>query len=701
MTGPLARLHPGLVHHLVNTLGWTTLRPLQQAAIDPLLDGDDALLLAPTAGGKTEAAIFPVLTAMAEAEWQPLSVLYVCPLRALLNNLYPRVAAYAGWLGRTAGLWHGDTTAGERRRIRRERPDILLTTPESIESLLVSTLTDPREFFGQLRVVIVDEIHAFAGDDRGWHLLAVLERLSRLAGRPLQRIGLSATVGNPDSLLCWLQGGSAGTRAAHVIAPDAGPAAGPVRVGLDYVGSVQNAATVIAGLHHGEKRLVFCESRSQTEKLAHALRARDVRAFVSHSSLSADERRQAELAFAEARDCVIVATSTLELGVDVGDLDRVIQLDAPATVASFLQRLGRTGRRAGAERNTLFLSTSKSAALHAAGLLHLWQDGYVEPVTPPPLPRHIAAQQILALTLQEGRIGQHTWNEWYGNLGLFDESADGILRWLLETGHLDRDGDMLHIGPEAERLYGRHHFGELLTVFTAAPEFTVLHGRRELGTTDALMLMTRVDGPRVLSLGGRPWKVTHIDWPRHRCYVEATDLPGRSRWQGALPPHSYRLAQAQRAVLLGDTPDVALSRRATRVLTELRDEQAPRVWSGGTTIERSDSGIDWWTWAGARANATLAAALPDLIDPDRRIDNHHLRLRADATRNRLEQATADLAGGPLPLPEATPAAIEGLKFGEALPPDLAADTLARRMADADAAYDTIGSPKRWIARITQ
>ena len=360
------RLHPGLVYHIVNTLGWSDLRPLQQAAIGPLLDGSDALLLAPTAGGKTEAAVFPVLTTMIEHGWRGLSVLYVCPLRALLNNLHPRVDGYARWIGRSAELWHGDTTQTLRRRMRVERPDILLTTPESLESLLVSRLTNPHEFFADLRTVIVDEVHAFAGDDRGWHLLAVLERLTRLAGRPLQRIGLSATVGNPAELLTWLQGTGAGDRPGTVLAPPAGTPAPAAQVGLDYVGSIPNAATVIGALHRGEKRLVFCETRSQVERLAQELRARDVTTFVSHSSLSMDERHQAERAFGEARDCVIVSTSTLELGIDVGDLDRVIQLDTARSVASFLQRLGRTGRRPGSSRNTLLLATTPDALLRGA-----------------------------------------------------------------------------------------------------------------------------------------------------------------------------------------------------------------------------------------------------------------------------------------------------------------------------------------------
>jgi ATP-dependent Lhr-like helicase len=687
------RLHPGVVHHIVNTLGWPSLRPLQSAAIDPLLDGSDALLLAPTAGGKTEAAVFPLLSAMATQGWRGLSVLYVCPLKALLNNLQPRIAGYAAWVGRTAALWHGDTTAGQRRRLRVDRPDILLTTPESIESLLVSTLVNPREFFAELRAVVVDEVHAFAGDDRGWHLLAVLSRLERLAGRPLQRVGLSATVGNPDQLLTWLQGGS--HRRATVVNPQAAPSpTAPVEVGLDYVGTTTNAATVITALHRGEKRLVFCESRSQVEQLALALRTQGVTTFVSHSSLSVDERRQAEQAFAEARDCVIVATSTLELGIDVGDLDRVIQIDAPRTVASFLQRLGRTGRRPGTRRNALFLATSSDALLRAAGLLHLWAEGFVEPVLPPPSPRHIVAQQLLALCLQEGRVGLNVWREWWGDLGLFDHTTDEILHWLIHSGHLESDGDMFFIGPEAEKRFGRRNFMDLLAVFAAAPQFIVLHGRQEVGSADPLMLMRKTEGARVFSLGGRPWRVNHIDWSRRRCYVEPTDLPGRSLWQGILPPESYELSQAQRAVLLGATPAVDLSKRAQPALASLREQWAPRVWDAGTVVERHDDGVWWWTFAGGRGNATLAAALDSIVDDDRP-DNHRLRLRSDVDTANLRAALSAVSSADLPPPSVEDAALHGLKFAEILPPALATNTLAARLTDEHAARATAARPIRW------
>ena len=217
MSSALDRLHPVVVHHIVNTLGWRSLRALQDQAAGPVLDGADALLLAPTAGGKTEAAVFPLLTAMDTQGWSGISVIYVCPLKALLNNLLPRLEAYAGWLGRRVALWHGDVTASARQRILREPPDVLLTTPESLEAMLISLKVEHGRLFTDLRAIVVDEVHAFAGDDRGWHLLAVLERLTRVAGRPIQRIGLSATVGNPADLLDWLQGSGKEDRSAVVV----------------------------------------------------------------------------------------------------------------------------------------------------------------------------------------------------------------------------------------------------------------------------------------------------------------------------------------------------------------------------------------------------------------------------------------------------------------------------------------------------
>ncbi|MEV4493440.1 DEAD/DEAH box helicase [Micromonospora coxensis] len=696
----LPELDPVVVHHLVNTLGWRDLRPMQRAAVAPVRGGLDALLLAPTAGGKTEAALFPLLTRMNEQRWRGTSVLYLAPLKALLNNLHPRIEQYAGWLGRRAAVWHGDVGAARRRAVLYERPDLLLTTPESLESMLVSTKVDHRLFFSGLHAVIVDEVHAFAGDDRGWHLLAVLERLARVAGRPLQRIGLSATVGNPAELLAWLQGSGASRRPARVVAPDEVSAADgppPGDIELDYVGSLTNAATVIASLHTGQKRLVFCESRQTVEELGQLLRERGVTTFLSHASLSADERRRAEEAFSEARDCVIVSTSTLELGIDVGDLDRVIQIDSPATVASFLQRLGRTGRRPGSSRNCLFLTLDGGALAEAAALLLLWSRGWVEPVTAPPEPRHIVAQQILALSLQEHRVGDHLWTQAWNGLLPFDESAWPIVRHLVEHEYLDQDGGMLFIGSAAERRFGRRHFMEMTAVFTGPPEFTVLLGRNELGRIDPSLLTEEVRGERRLLLGGRSWRVTYIDWRRRRCFVEPADGGGRARWTGGGWAFlRFELIRALREVLLGADPPVKLTRRAVERLARERAEKLHLVHPGGTLIVREDAGdLRWWTWAGFRANATLTATLGEVVDPVERFDDSSIRLREDLTPAVWRAVVSDAADR-LCLPEINEKALSGLKFSAALPKRLAEATLAARLADVDRAAAVLAEPARFV-----
>ncbi|MFG2682956.1 DEAD/DEAH box helicase [Streptomyces sp. NPDC048392] len=704
-------LDPVLGHHIVNSLGWRSLRPLQEAAIEPLLGGEDALLLAPTAGGKTEAAAFPLLTRMSRHGWKGTSVLYVCPLKALLNNLHPRLRTYTEWLGRTAELWHGDITTPRRRRILTQRPDVLLTTPESLESMLVSTHVDHRAFFSGLHTVVVDEVHAFAGDDRGWHLLAVLERLSRTAGRPLQRVGLSATIGNPQQLLAWLQGSGRGRRPARVVAPHLvghsdprqaaaapSPPPPPGDIELDYVGSVANAATVIAALHQGEKRLVFCETRRTVEELGERLRAKGVTTFLSHASLAVDERRRAEAAFAEERDCVIVSTSTLELGIDVGDLDRVIQLDAPSSVASFLQRLGRTGRRPGTTRNCLFLALDGEGLLSAAALLLQWSRGWVEPVVAPPEPRHLVAQQLLALCLQEQRVGENLWQEWWNGMGPFGPGAAPVVRHLVEQGYLDEDGGLLFVGPEAERRYGYRHFMNLTAVFTAPPEFTVFHGRTEIGRTDPDLLTEHVEGPRKLLLAGRNWLVTHIDWNRKRCFVEPADEGGRARWSGFATGRvrSFHLARAARDVLLGENPPVRLTPRAAARLAEARDRHLHTVHPGGTLVTRHTEGdIRWWTWAGHRANATLAASLSAVVVPHRRASDQWVPLREDVTPASWGAAVAQVPSG-LCLPEVDERAVRGLKFAEALPARLAVATLAARTADVPHAGEILAEPVRFV-----
>lgn len=314
----------------------------------------------------------------------------------------------------------------------------------------------------------------------------------------------------------------------------------------------------------------------------------------------------------------------------------------------------------------------------------------------PPAPRHIAAQQLLALCLQEGQVGENTWPQWWDGLPSFDTDGREMADWLVESGHLERDSGTLFIGPEAERRYGHKNFLDLLSVFTANPEFRVLHGRAELGSVDPLVLTRKVPGPPIVVLAGRSWLVNSVDWTRRRCFVEPSDVRASMGWTGGSVPLSFALCRSERDVLVGDDPSVTLSRRAVDALGHLRAARAPLADSQRTVIQRTGD-TSWWTWAGARANATLAGALPAVTDHGIGYDNHRLRLRPDLTPAELSQATAAVGDLVDIRPAVSEDAVRGLKFSDVLPPDLARETVALRLADHKHGRQVLAEPRQWQA----
>lgn len=685
--------HPLLRHHLVNTLRWAELRPLQELAAEPILAGEHALVLAPTAGGKTEAAVLPAISRLLTEEWGGTSILYLCPLKALLNNLHERLETYFGMVGHSVGLWHGDTPPGERKKIEANKPACLLTTPESLEVMLISTRRELRELLVNVRMVIIDEIHAFAGDDRGLHLLSVIERIRRLAGREFQRVGLSATVGNPEELVEWLAGHCEGE--SRVVTVEAVHAEAEVCV--DYVGSLQNAAHLISQLHAGEKRLVFCDSRRRVEELAVMLRERGVSTFVSHSSLSAEQRREAEGAFRSATNCVIVATSTLELGIDVGDLDRVIQIDAPGSVASFLQRIGRTGRRAGTVRNCLFLATSDNALLQATALVDLWRRGFVEPIVAPRQPYHLFVQQVLALVLQTGGLRAEAWREWLGRLPAYrelpGEDVDGLIRHLIDSEVLFSDGVLLSVGDEGERRFGRRHFLELVSVFTSPPLFEVVHGSSSIGMVDWLTVAVEEGREhRPLILAGRAWEIREIDFALRRIFVVPSADEGRARWYGQGRGLSLELAQGVRDVLLSDDLPTLWSQRCRQRMEGLREEyRAAGVGGAGLVHDAVDNRTTWWSFAGRFLNEAFAAVLDTEAGIEAKADDYSLRFSGEVDVSRVREVIRSLlsnheAMARLPISQHW---IDGLKFSECLPPRFALAAARGRMRVSGEALKTV------------
>lgn len=627
------RLSPAMQYQIVNGLGFRELRPVQEMAIAPILAADNCVVLAPTAGGKTEAALFPLLSRMDSEDWRQVSLLYVAPIRALLNDQEARLARYAGLIGRRAAKWHGDTTQAERRAFLSEPTDVLLTTPESLEVMLMSRQIPARRLFAALQALVIDEVHAFVGDDRGSHLAAVLERLARICGHDVQRIGLSATVGNPEQILEWIAGGS--KRDGKVVrAP--GQRAAPELV-LDYVATHENAARMIAELHPGKKRLVFVDSRRGVETIGRLLRERGITAFVTHSSLAMAERRAAEQAFAEGRDCVIVATSALELGIDIGDLDHVLQVGSPSTVASFLQRLGRSGRRAGTRASYTFLTLDEEQLLQAAGLLRLHARGFVEPVRVPSRAAHVLAHQLLALSIQEQGVAESDWWAWVapasGFAGLAAEDRRALVGHMLDEEILSQDGGRLSLGRRGEKLYGFKNFLELYSVFSTPRTLTVLHGAQEIGSIETHFAEQQELGRLTFTLAAQTWRAKSIDFAHGVVHVERTEEGAHARWHGKPRLLHRELCEAIRDVLLDEGVDAWWSRRARAKIEEAR--AGHDFLSGPITLVAEAGGYRLWTFAGGRANHLLASALERELGERVTASNLAIGLKEQAGRSEV------------------------------------------------------------------
>lgn len=605
------RLQDAIVHRL----GFRSLRPVQDEAGAALLDGKNAVILAPTAGGKTEASMFPMLSMLVDDEPDSVGVLYIAPIKALLNNQAERLGTYTQMVGLDRFVWHGDTGASARKKFLADPCALLMTTPESLEVMLVSQKVDAKAIFGALRAVVIDEIHALAGSDRGAHLLSVIERLTALSTHDVQRVGLSATVGNPTAILSWIQGTS--KREGVVVNPPSKPARRQLLVlHHEELGPIADDAARMA---RGHKSLFFCESRAITEVLADRLQARGIPVFVHHSAVSKEERQHAEAQFHQGSEACIVCTSTLELGIDVGDLDKVLQAEAPTTVSAFMQRMGRTGRRAGQVANTAFFCTSPETVLQAAALIQLARTRWVEAVELSARCWPVLVHQLFAMALAEGGVREATVWAHLSQLPDFKGITGAEFRrcvdWMVGRSALDRVDGLLVLGHAAERRFGRRNFMDLYAVFSSPQSYKVLGpGKAPVGSLQQDFVDRLVEDASSFLLGGRPWRVTGIDHSRREIKVVPAASGAQPSWSGYLPQYlSFEICQQIQALIDDDAlPGWLHSTARTAVIEQreaLDDAGVRRAAHPRLAPADTDTGLHWWTFAGGRINNTLRYAL--------------------------------------------------------------------------------------------
>lgn len=695
-----ARFPARLQEAIVSRLGWTSLRPVQELAGEAILDGKNAVVLAPTAGGKTEASMFPALANLVEREPDGVGVIYIAPIKALLNNQEGRLGNYAEMVGLRRFVWHGDVTDMAKRKFVREPAEILMTTPESLEVMLVSPRSPVQRLFKDLRMLVIDEVHALAGTDRGAHLMSVIERLAPSSQNDIQRIGLSATVGNPEQILAWLKGSS--QRDGVVVDPPKKPAKRDLHVGLfDSIASLSGEAAARAS---GKKSLFFCQSRALTESVAERMRGRSIDVFVHHSSVSLEERRAAEERFAHGTNACIVCTSTLELGIDVGDLDLVFQANAPSTVSSFMQRMGRTGRREGTTANTTFLCEDPEATLQAVALIELARDGWVERVANQGRCWPVLVHQLLALSLQWGAISAERCWEQLSKVpdfrGIRRVEFDQCVEHMKREDFLYESGGLLSMGQKAEKVYGKKNFLELYAVFSSPVLYRVVTAAgRDLGSLEQDFVDRLVEQMSSFLLGGRAWTVERVSHDDR--VVVVREAPGgvKPSWGGFIPQLlGFDLCQRMKKILTDTATYPYVDEGGAKHIEEKRGDLGDLLRRSGRAVQIDGSVARWWTFAGGRINHTLKYGFEVIEGWKVVADNFQLRIEGDGighetVRKAIERmASGDFWGSP-EVRRAVLARLPGYrlsKFQDCLPEKFALEVIENYLLDVAGTVTWLG-----------
>lgn len=548
------------IQDYIYTSGWKTLRAVQNAAGDAIFNTDqNVLLTASTASGKTEAAFFPILSLLNEEPSASVGVLYIAPLKALINDQFGRLNDLCQEAGIPVTRWHGDASQSAKRKLLKKPRGILQITPESLESLLINKSMEIPSLFGDLRFIVIDEIHSLLRADRGLQTFCLIERLCAMAGCSPRRIGLSATIGNPEEAGRFLAAGSnKGTiipkfdggkdiwRISMEHFYKTGPQAGEADSSTGKPEEPQSEKTKAGsdfdpGMGYifqntrGRKCLVFTNSREECESVCQYLRQyceishEPERFLIHHGNLSASYRENAEDEMKDENSMMsICATATLELGIDIGRLERAFQIDAPCTVSGFLQRLGRTGRRGSPsemwfvmreehqEARALLPETIPWYLIQGITLIQLYiEERFVEEPRTERLPYSLLYHQTLSTLASQGEMSPAELASKVLTLSAFSRVSQDdykvLLRHLISTDQISRtENGGLIVGLAGERVTSSYKF---YAVFQENVEYTVRNGSEQLGT----LCKPPAPGNKI-AIAGRVWRVEDIDHKRKEVY---------------------------------------------------------------------------------------------------------------------------------------------------------------------------------------
>lgn len=639
---------------------WQDLRAVQLAAARVIFETDKNLLItSSTASGKTEAAFFPILTEMCENMPSSVGVLYIAPLKSLINDQFSRLDELLDLTGIPVFHWHGDVAQSHKAKLLREPRGILQITPESLESMLMNRSNDLVRIFGDLHYVIIDEIHTLTGTDRGNQIICQLVRLARLIGHTPRRIGLSATVGDAGVAAEWLGGGTD----VETVVPEIAEGKLRWRLGMehffiqgsdldqshDFHGEKAPAAPAhtaekmpdeaVSEPSHGKveidpgyeyiydcvkdkKAIIFSNSREETEYVTATLRQiadnrkEPDKFLIHHGNLSASIREEAETRMkADEEKCVTCATVTMELGIDIGKLERIVQNDAPNSVSSFLQRLGRSGRRGEPPEMMMVFREENPLPnaplpqlipwgfLRAIAIVQLYiEERFIEPPVTKKMPFSLAFQQTLSMLASSGELTPKRLADRMLSLPPFShitkEDYRTLLLGMLENDFIEMTEEKgLIVGLKGERLTNSFKF---YAVFKDSEDYTVRCESDEIGT-----ITTPPPVGDRFALAGRVWEVEELDIARKLIYVKAVKGKMEVSWPGDYGEIHTRILERMRQVLEEDTVYPYLKPNARHRLEVVRALVRNTGMLGRSLVHLG--GYTWclFPWLGTRSFRTL------------------------------------------------------------------------------------------------
>ncbi len=597
------------IRELVKKREFDALSETQEAAIPAVLDGSHLLLIAPTGTGKTESAMLPIFDRMCGLTGPGFKAIYITPLRSLNRDILGRLTWWCHELGLTVGVRHGDTPQSERRKQALNPPDLLITTPETLQALFLGKRL--REHLKNIRYVIVDEIHELAGSKRGAQLSVALERLIPYSGE-FQRIGLSATVGNPGDVTAFL----CGNRPSRIIDI---PSAPHMKLAVRFAGEEfgQQTKVIDRSISADYSTLLFVNTRSTAEALGHQLYDRgDVE--VHHGSLSKEVRIDAEDRFREGKIKTLICTSSMELGIDIGHIGHVLQFGSPREVSRLLQRVGRAGHRLHTVSEGTILATGFDDLLESLVISSRAKQNASEDIQVIRGAGDVMANQIAGLAMEYGDISIPMIEEIVARSACFAGYSSMVREICLQMA----SHRLLWLEDEVVSRTGRCRTYMYANLSMIPDERKVqvfdIVSRRTVGSLDESFVVGWIHTGAVFITKGQAWQVINLEdgkiqvEPAHRIRGE---LPS---WEGEQIPVPYAVAQEsgrlRRTKAFKDYgADSASVRYLSGFLTAMEEKGYTVASDTMVTLEHFDEGVILNICGGHKANEALARVISVLL----------------------------------------------------------------------------------------